>query len=90
MNIVQNSLTAVGVAVLIAGAVPNPARASEKPILNPLQIEKSAGTIILAESKAKSKRIHKSNVILKRYDPVHTESGDFGSSWAFGPESTQQ
>src|SRR6516165_4717410 len=70
MNIVQNSLTAAGVAALIAGAVPKPACASEKSILNPLQIEKSAGTIILAESKTKTKKIHKNNVILKGYDPV--------------------
>ena len=70
MNKVQNSLTAAGVAALIAGAFPNPACASEKSILNPLQIEKSAGTIILAEGKAKSKKIHKNNVILKGYDPV--------------------
>jgi YHS domain-containing protein len=70
MKIVQNSLAAAGVAAMIAGAVPNPAYASEKSILNPLQIERSAGTIILAENKTKSKKIHKNNVILKGYDPV--------------------
>ncbi len=70
MNTVQNSLAAAGVAAVIAGAVPNPASASEKSILNPLQIERSAGTIILAENKTKSKKIHKNNVILRGYDPV--------------------
>ena len=70
MNIVQNLLAAGGVAAMIASAVPNPAYASEKSIINPLQVERSAGTIILAENKAKSKKIHKNNVILKGYDPV--------------------
>jgi hypothetical protein len=70
MKIVQNSLAAAGVAAMIGGAVPNHTYASEKSILNPLQVERSAGTIILAENKAKSKKMHQNNVILKGYDPV--------------------
>ncbi len=70
MNIVQNLLAAGGVAAMIGGTVPNPADASEKSILNPLQIERSASAIILVENKTKSKKIHKNNVILKGYDPV--------------------
>ena len=66
MNILQNSLAAAGVAAMIAGAVPNPAYASEKSILNPLQIERSAGTIILAENKTKSKKIHKNKLYVCR------------------------
>jgi YHS domain-containing protein len=70
MMILQNSLAAASVAAMIAGAVPNQAYASEKPGLTPVQIERSAGTIILAENEAKTKKIHKNNVILKGYDPV--------------------
>ena len=70
MNTVQTLLATGGVAAMIASAVPNPVYASEKSILNPLQIERSAGPLILAENKTKSKKIHKNNVILKGYDPV--------------------
>jgi len=70
MKIVQNSLAAAVVAAMIAGAVPNPAYASEISRPNPLQIERSTGPIILAENQTKSKKIHKNNVILKGYDPV--------------------
>jgi YHS domain-containing protein len=37
---------------------------------SPLRIERSAGIIILAENKAKQKKVHLNNVILKGYDPV--------------------
>jgi YHS domain-containing protein len=70
MTILRNSLAAAGMAALIAGAVPNTASASDTAIRNPLQIERSAGTIILAENKTKLKKIRLNNVILKGYDPV--------------------
>jgi YHS domain-containing protein len=70
MTILRNSLAAAGMAALIAGAVPNPASASDTAIRNPLQIERSAGTIILAENKKKLKKVRLNNVILKGYDPV--------------------
>jgi YHS domain-containing protein len=70
MKIVQNSLAAAGVVAMFAGPVANPAYAAEQPILHPLQLEKSVGTIILAEKKTKGKKVHLTNVILKGYDPV--------------------
>jgi YHS domain-containing protein len=70
MNILHSSLAAAGVAAMVAGAVPNPGYASEKAILNPLQIERSAGSIIVAENEGKAKKVHLNNVILKGYDPV--------------------
>ena len=64
------SLAAAGIAALISGAVPHPARASDTVMQNPLRIERSAGTIILAENKTKLKKVRLNNVILKGYDPV--------------------
>jgi YHS domain-containing protein len=68
MKMLHYSLAATGIAALISGAVPNPACASDTAMQNPLRIERSAGTIILAENKTKKVRLH--NVILKGYDPV--------------------
>jgi YHS domain-containing protein len=70
MNKVHNSLVAASLAAMITSFVSNPANASEKSTLHPLRIERSAGTIILAENKTKSKKTHRTNVILKGYDPV--------------------
>jgi YHS domain-containing protein len=70
MKMVHYSLAATGIAALISGAVPNPACASDTAMQNPLRIERSAGTIILAENKTKLKKVHLKNVILKGYDPV--------------------
>jgi YHS domain-containing protein len=70
MNILDNTLAAAGVAAMVAGAVPNAAYASEKAILNPLQIGRSAGSIIVEQTEGKAKKIHLTNVILKGYDPV--------------------
>ena len=70
MNILHSSLAAAGVAAMVAGTIPNPGYASEKAILNPLQIERSAGSIIVAENEGKAKKVHLKNVILHGYDPV--------------------
>jgi len=70
MNMLRYSLAAAGIAALISGAVPNPACASDTAMQNPLLIEGSAGTIILAENKTKLKKVRLNNVILKGYDPV--------------------
>jgi YHS domain-containing protein len=70
MNILHNSLAAAGVAAMVAGAVPNTVHASEKVVLNPLQVERSAGSIIVAQTEGKAKKVHLNNVILKGYDPV--------------------
>jgi YHS domain-containing protein len=64
------ALAAAGIAALISGAVPNPASAPDTATQNPLRIERSAGTIILAENKTKLKKVRLNNVILKGYDPV--------------------
>ena len=70
MKMLHYSLAATGIAALISGAVPNPACASDTAMQNPLRIERSAGTIILAENKTKLKKVRLNNVILKGYDPV--------------------
>src|SRR4029077_13372389 len=70
MNMLRYSLAAAGMAALICGAGSNPARASGTATLNPVRIEGSAGTIVLAENKTKLKKIRVNNVILKGYDPV--------------------
>jgi YHS domain-containing protein len=70
MNILHSSLAAAGVAAMVAGTIPNPGYASEKAILNPLQIERSAGSIIVAQTEGKAKKVHLKNVILHGYDPV--------------------
>jgi YHS domain-containing protein len=70
MNILNNSLAAAAVAAIVAGVVPNPAYASEKAMLNPLQIERSSGSIIVAQTEGKAKKIRVQNVILHGYDPV--------------------
>ena len=70
MTMLRYSLAAAGIAALISGAIPNPAYASDTVIQNPLRVERSAGTIILAENKTKLKKVRLNNVILKGYDPV--------------------
>ena len=70
MTMLRYSLAAAGIAALISGAVPNPGYASDTVIKNPLRIERSAGTIILAENKTKLKKVRLNNVILKGYDPL--------------------
>jgi YHS domain-containing protein len=70
MTVLRNSLAAAGMAALVAGTVPNTASASDTAIRNPLQIERSAGTVILAENKTKLKKVRLNNVIVKGYDPV--------------------
>ena len=70
MKMLHYSLAATAIAALISGAVPNPACASDTAMQSPLRIERSAGTIILAENKTKLKKVRLSDVILKGYDPV--------------------
>ena len=70
MKMLRYSLAAAGIAALISGAGSNPARASGTATQNPVRIERSAGTIVLAENKTKLKKVRLNNVILKGYDPV--------------------
>jgi YHS domain-containing protein len=70
MTMLRYSLAAAGMATLIYGAIPSPAYSFDRSMQNPLRIERSAGTIILAENKTKLKKVHLNNVILKGYDPV--------------------
>jgi YHS domain-containing protein len=73
MNIQLHSLTALGVATLIASAGPNCARASETSTRPHDQIANAGGVIIRAEKPAKSKTgatLTRNHVILKGYDPV--------------------
>ena len=55
MKMLRYSLAAAGIAALISGAGSNPARASGTATQNPVRIERSAGTIVLAENKTKLK-----------------------------------
>ena len=64
------SLAAGALAVVIAGAVPKPADASEKALLNPAQVARPNGLIVLAEGEKKSKHHVEVKVMLKGYDPV--------------------
>jgi len=70
MKMLRYSLAAAGMAALISVAGSNPARASGTATQNPFRIERSAGTIVLAENKAKLKKVRLNHVILKGYDPV--------------------
>ena len=70
MTVLRNSLAAAGMTALVAGTVLNTASAADTAIRNPLQIERSAGTVILVENKTKLKKVRLNNVILKGYDPV--------------------
>jgi YHS domain-containing protein len=70
MNILTDSLAAGALAVVIAGAVPKPAGASEKALLNPAQVARPNGLIVLVEGEKKSKHHVEVKVMLKGYDPV--------------------
>jgi YHS domain-containing protein len=70
MNILSDSLAATALAVLIAGAVPNRAGASEKALFNPIQVGRTSGLMVLAEKEKKSHHHVEVNVMLKGYDPV--------------------
>jgi YHS domain-containing protein len=70
MKMLRYSLAAAGMAALIFGAGSNPARASGTATQNPVRIERSTGTVVLAENKTKLKKVRLNNVILKGYDPV--------------------
>jgi YHS domain-containing protein len=70
MKMLRYSLAAASMAALISGAVSNPASAYGTATQKLDRIERSAGTLVLAENKAKLKKVHLNNVILKGYDPV--------------------
>jgi len=70
MNTLHRSLAVRTVTAIIACTIPNALYAFENSKLNPLQIEKPAGTIVFADNATKPKKIHLRNVILKGYDPV--------------------
>jgi YHS domain-containing protein len=70
MNTLHRSLAAASMAAIITGTIPNALYAFDSSKPNTLQIEKRAGTIVLADNATKPKKIHLRNVILKGYDPV--------------------
>jgi YHS domain-containing protein len=56
--------------VVIVGAVPNIAGASEKAPLDPVHVDRTNGLIVFAEKETKSQHPARINVMLKGYDPV--------------------
>ena len=65
-----DSLAATTIAVVIVGAVPNIAGASEKAPLDPVHVDRTNGLIVFAEKETKSQHPARINVMLKGYDPV--------------------
>jgi YHS domain-containing protein len=70
MNMLIDSLASTALAVIIAGALPNLGAASEKALLNPVQLGRTGSLSVLAEQGTKSHHRTKLNVMLKGYDPV--------------------
>ena len=70
MNNLIDSLAATTLAVVIVGAVPNTAGASEKAPLSPAQLGGTGGLIVFAEKETKPQHPAQFNVMLKGYDPV--------------------
>jgi YHS domain-containing protein len=70
MNMLIDSLASAALAVIIAGALPNLGAASEKALLNPVQLGRTGSLSVLAEQGTKSHHRTKLNVMLKGYDPV--------------------
>jgi hypothetical protein len=70
MNNLIDSLASTTLAVVIAGAVPNVAGASERALLNPVQLGRTGGLIVFAENGTKPRHPARINVMLKGYDPV--------------------
>src|SRR6202007_2084134 len=70
MNNLIDSLAATTLAVVIVGAVPTIAGASEKALLNPVQLGTTGGLIVFAEKETKPQHRAQINVMLKGYDPV--------------------
>ena len=70
MNMLIDSLASTALAVVIAGALPNLGAASEKALLNPVQLGRTGSLSVLAEQGTKSHHRTKLNVMLKGYDPV--------------------
>jgi YHS domain-containing protein len=70
MNMLIDSLASTALAVVIAGALPNLGAASEKALLNPVQLGRTGTLSVLAEQGTKSHHRTKLNVMLKGYDPV--------------------
>ena len=70
MNNVIDSLAATALAVVIVGAVPNLAGASEKAPRNPVHLGRADSVIVFPEKETESQHPAKFNVMLKGYDPV--------------------
>jgi YHS domain-containing protein len=70
MNNLIDTLAASTLAVVVAGAVPNLAVASEKEPLNPVQLGRTGGLIVFAEKETEPQHPAKINVMLRGYDPV--------------------
>ena len=70
MNNLIDSLASTTLAVVIAGAVPNMAGASERALLNPVQLGRTGSLIVFAENDTKPQHPARVNVMLKGYDPV--------------------
>ena len=70
MNNLIDSLASTTLAVVIAGAVPNMAGASERTSPNPIQLGRTGSLIVFAENETKPQHPARINVMLKGYDPV--------------------
>ena len=68
MNNLIDSLAATTIALVIVGAIPNIAGASEKSPLDPVQVGRTNGLIVFAEKETEHRA--QINVMLKGYDPV--------------------
>jgi hypothetical protein len=92
MNIVNESLAASALAVTLLAAVPNLAGASEKALLNPVQVAKANGLTILAEGEKKSHHQVKADKNWLQIGPstYNSESRGFDEPWPFGPERNPQ
>ena len=70
MNNLIDSLTSSTLAVVIAGAIPNIAGASERAAINAIQLGRTGSLIVFAENETKPQHPARVKVMLKGYDPV--------------------
>jgi hypothetical protein len=70
MNNLIDSLTLTTLAVVIAGAIPNIAGASERAAINAIQLGRTGSLIVFAEDETKPQHPAWVKVMLKGYDPV--------------------
>jgi len=70
MNNLIDTLAATTLAVVVAGAIPGIAVASEKAPLNPVQLARTGGLIVFAEKETETQHPSQVNVMLRGYDPV--------------------